>query len=362
MVKERDLTSVHRLRMMGLALTVLVLSACDDGANKPDTGQEQASVQGANTVRVFLPDPDNLQFLNFWVARGAGFFAAEDLDVQLVYPPKAGKGAQFLFQGKADVGVMPRPMYLNLIDQGKPALVFANLLKNDPINLVLRQSLAEQRNLSMEMPLKSRLEGLRGLRVGVAPGPPPRLRALFSSVGMDADTDIQMVIVRGPEQNEAFAQDKVDALFAHTPYVEKALVSQGAMLLVNISGGEVPVLANREFHALVTTRDFAGQHPDILVRMCRAIYQAQALIHADPVATRQAILASGIELTFPEGLDIIVNLYQPAVPDTPAVSVEGALRELTLFPAKYEAPEMTGAQLAGHVDNQYVERAMAEPR
>ena len=348
----------YRLRLISLALTALAMTACDGGDKQAPAAAAVAS-SGPDKVRVFLADPDNLQFINFWVARGAGLFAAQGLDVELVFPPQSGKGNQFLIKGKADVAVMPRPTYLQLIDQGQPVLVFANLLQNDPINLVLRRNLAEQRKLSLDMPLKARLEGLKGLRVGVAPGPPTRLKELFKSVGMDADTDIRMVLVRGPDQNEAFEQDRVDALYAHTPYVEKALVAQGAVLIVNQSAGEAPSLAGREIHGMVTTRAFALEHPDILVRVTRAVYQAQQLIHSDLQATRQAILASGVELEFPEGLDTILALYAPAVPYTPAVSVEGARRELELYPAKHKAPELSDAELAAHVDNQFVERVLA---
>ncbi|MCW8845340.1 MAG: ABC transporter substrate-binding protein [Gammaproteobacteria bacterium] len=348
----------HCLCVTALVLAALLLGGCE-GADKQAPANTVVSPTESDKVRVFLQDPNNLQFLNFWVARGAGFFAAEDLELELVFPPNAGKGDQFLFKGKADIAVLPRPTYLKLIDQGQPVLVFANLLQNDPINLVLRENLAEQRGLSVDMPLKARLEGLKGLRVGVAPGPPPRLRELFASVGMDADTDIQIVLVRGPDQNEAFEQDKVDALYAHTPYVEKALVAQGAVLLVNQSAGEVPTLAHREIHAMVTTQAYAREHPDILLRLTRAIYKAQQLIHTDQGAAREAILASGIEMEFPAGLETIVALYAPAVPDTPAVSIAGAQRELELFPAKHKAPELSDARLAPHVDNQFVEAVLA---
>jgi ABC-type nitrate/sulfonate/bicarbonate transport system substrate-binding protein len=340
---------------LALSLTISWTAAhCEAPGDTP--ADSRADTQ---TVRAFVPDPNNLQWMNFWVARGGGFFAREGLDVQLVVPPKAGKGAQFLKQGKADVGVMPRPMYLTLIGEGQPVVVFANLLANDPINLVLRDSVARQRNLSADMPLKERLEGLHGLKVGVAPGPPPRLRKLFESVGLNADRDIEMVIFPGPAQNAAFGDLKVDALYAHTPYVERALVEQGAVMLVNQSAGEVAALSGRQIHAMVTTRKYAQEHPDVLVRISRAIYHAQQLIHADRKAAREAILVSGVELEFPAGLETIVGLYEPAVPGTPAVSIEDALGELDLYPAKKAAPNLTRDDLKGHVDNQFVEAALA---
>ena len=163
--------------------------------------------------------------------------------------------------GQANVAVLPRPIYLDSVGRGEPVLTFANLFQNDPINLVVRKEVAAQRGLSAGMPLAERLKALRGLKVGVAPGPPTWLRVLFESVGLDADSDIEMVLIHGDEQNSAFGEGRVDALYAHTPYLERALVEQGAVMLVNQSAGEVPSLTGRQIHTLVTTQDFAGANP-----------------------------------------------------------------------------------------------------
>lgn len=131
------------------------------------------------------------------------------------------------------------PNYGQLITQGQPVLLFANLLQHEPANVVVRRDMADSRGLSPALPLAERLRRLQGLRVDATPGPVNRLGLLFASAGMDADRDIQVVLVPGEEQNAAFARNQVDALFAHTPYLEDALVRQGGVLVVNLSAGEV---------------------------------------------------------------------------------------------------------------------------
>lgn len=319
----------------------------------------ETSAAQTTVVRVALPGNDNLQFMNFWVALGAGFFDDEGLKVQVVVPPMPGAIVRFMVMGQADVAVLPRPVYLDSVGQGEPVLGFANLFSNDPINLVVRKEVAEERGLSANMPLAERLNAMRGLKVGVAPGPPPRLRVLFESVGLDADSDIEVVIVPPQRQNEAFGKGEVDALYAHTPFLEKALVGQGAVMIVNQSAGEVPELAIRQFHTLVTTQDYAGSNPEILVALARASYRAQQLIHADLQAAADAIRASGVRLLEPQGLDTIIAIYEPAMPQTPAVSVEGLLKELELYPAQQTPPDLSGVDLADFVDNQFAEAAVA---
>jgi ABC-type nitrate/sulfonate/bicarbonate transport system substrate-binding protein len=125
------------------------------------------------------------------------------------------------------------------------------------------------------------------------------------------------------------------------------------VLLVNQSDGEIPALADRQIHMLVTTRQFRDENPGVLVRMTRAVYRAQHLIHVDRLATLAAIRASGVRLRAPTALELIVELYTPAVPDTPAVSVEGALAELKFFPGRRAPPDLRGVDMSIYVDNRF---------
>lgn len=312
----------------------------------------------ASTVRVAIPNDRNLQWMNFWVAQGAGLFEDEGVEVEIVVPPRPPATARFMAKGQADAAVVPRPIYLDTVAQGEPVLAFANLFANDPINLVVQPEVAEERGLSMEMPLEERLAGLEGLKIGLAPGPPVRLRTLLASVDLDADSHIEMVILHGGEQNGAFGDGSVDALYAHTPFLERALVKQDAVMLVDQAGGEVPELAGRQYHTLVTTQDYTDSNPEDLVSMARAILQAQQLVHADQGATVEAIRASDVKLQFPEGLETIVAIYAPAIPRTPEVSVEAALRELELYPSHRDPPDLSDVDMSQHVDNRFAQQAM----
>jgi hypothetical protein len=46
-----------------------------------------------------------------------------------------------------------------------------------------------------------------------------------------------------------------------------------------------------------------------------------------------------VRLRAPEALALIVELYEPAVPLTPAVSADGALQELAFFPGRRAPPD-----------------------
>ncbi len=300
-----------------------------------------ASHVTAATIRIGVPERDNIQYLTLWTALGAGYFEAEGLDVQLVFAQAANQSGQLLLTKQADIALLQPPIYLGLIARQQPIVLFANLLANDPINLVVRKDVAARLKLDPKAPLVDRLKALRGLRIGVANEPPRRLRVLFALAGMDVDRDIQMKIVPGEEQIDAFASGAVDALYTHTPFLEDALVAHGAVLVINQSAGEVAPLSKGQIHSLAATKAFADAHPDVLAAATRAIARAETLLHTDAAAAARALLKAGIPAPTPKHLATIVDIYRAAVPATPRVSAAAVVHDAALYPARPAAPDFT---------------------
>jgi ABC-type nitrate/sulfonate/bicarbonate transport system substrate-binding protein len=299
-------------------------------------------------LTVLVPKDGNLQYMSFWVAQAGGFFAREGVDVELVFPSAPQQAESMFESGKTEAAVLPPPMYLRFIGAKVPILLVANLLRNDPIDLIVRKSILDERKLTASMPLKERLAGLKGLRLGVAPHPPTRLRALFASVGLDVDKDLELVILHGREQNAAFAGGEVDALYAHTPYLEKALVHDGASILVEQTRGEFATLANRQIHCLTFRRSIAEARPNLVIAATRAIGAAETSIHASPKETVD-LLAKTFPARERRELETIVQLYEPAIPDTPDVRVEDLAPALALFPADLPKPDLGAMDLTPYV-------------
>lgn len=328
-----------------------------EGTANENSGAATSGDESA--IRVVIPTNNNLQFISFWTALGAGYFEEEGLIVETVFPPSPDRAGQVMLQGMADIAVLPPPMYLPLIEAEEPVRIFGNLFEDDQINLIVRETFATENGLSTDLTVRERLEAIAGLKVGVAPGPPTRLRVLFESVGMDADTDIEMVITHGADQNDAFGDGSVDALYAHTPFLEEALNNQGAVILVNQSAGEVPGLNGRQSHSLVGTRTFISENRDDVVAFTRAVYRAQQLIHEDQDAVVGALLESGIPGLERELLETIVRIYAPAIPDSPLVSVKGIEQAVDLYPDHQPQPDLSGLDLADFVAIGIAEDAIA---
>mgnify|MGYP006271721391 CR=1 FL=1 len=309
------------------------------------------SIASAEPVRVGIPEPNNLQYLSFWVAYGAGLFKAEGLDVEIVYPDVPNQSGMLLMQQRVDVSLMQPPVYLGMIADQQPFQLFANLLANDPINLIVRTDVAQRLKLDRRMPLAVRLKAIKGLKIAVAPEPQRRLRVLFAHAGLDADRDLQIVVRRADDQMDALEHGEVDALYIHTPILQDALVRKVAVLLVDQSSGEVPPLAGGQIHALGATRAYIAAHPDVIAKMTRAIARAQALIRRDRAAAVDALVTAGVQAPSRAHLETIVRLYAPAVPRAPTVSAEGLERNTRLYPARSTMPDFSRMAASGFVFN-----------
>src|SRR6185436_11833222 len=86
-----------------------------------------------------------------------------------------------LFKDEVDVALLPPPMFLGMMAEDKPIVLFASLLANEPINLIVRKEIAQARKLSAAASLPERLQAMKGLRIGLASEVSPRLRALAAS-------------------------------------------------------------------------------------------------------------------------------------------------------------------------------------
>ncbi|MBX3192803.1 MAG: ABC transporter substrate-binding protein [Labilithrix sp.] len=299
-------------------------------------------------LKVIVPDHENLQYTSFWVAKAGGFFEREGLEVELVVAPKPANAETMFAQGAAEAAVLPPTMYLRLIAEKKPIVLVANLLRNDPNALVVRREILAERRLTSEMPLRDRVSGLKGLRIGVPPQLPARLGALVATQGLDREKDIETEVLLAKLLNGSFHDKKVDALYVPSPFLEKAIVDDDAVVIVDQPRGEVKALSNRVIHTLAFSPAASTARRPVVLAAVRAIAEAQKSIRASGAGAVEA-LAKEMPSRSRKELEAVVRVYAPAIPETPEVRAEDLAPALELFPEGVPRPDLTGIDLAAHV-------------
>jgi len=165
----------------------------------------------------------------------------------------------------------------------------------------------------------------------------PRLRALFTSAGMDADKDVQLSPLPA-RSGEAFADGRIDVLFAHTPYLETFLCSTTRPACRHV-GGEVPILADGRsmlWERLARWREQA----EMMARSRAPSIVRSGSSTLTPRALSMRSLPPAPPAGSAHGRSIRCGLW-PAVRVTPNFT-EGVERDATLYPAHPRAPDSRG--------------------
>ena len=113
--------------------------------------------------RAFVPSANNLQFMSFSVALEAGLFDLMVKDWTSASRCRLGwvrAGSSYL-KGKRMWSSFHRLNCLGLVAQQQPLLIFANLLQNDPVKLLVRKSIVYERQISPDTPLIASSRSIR---------------------------------------------------------------------------------------------------------------------------------------------------------------------------------------------------------
>jgi ABC-type nitrate/sulfonate/bicarbonate transport system substrate-binding protein len=301
----------------------------------------------AKRVRIFVPTRDNLQYATFWVTRQAGCFAQRGIDTELVIPPLPRAIVPALVNGEATVAVVPPPSLMEALEAGADVVAVASLLRNESVNLIVRRELIAEREVAGSVSVEERMKRLQGVRIGVAPGPTTRLQRLLTHLSLGGD-HFEMVVIRGPEQNQALADGQVDGLLCHTPYLERAILHQDAEVVVDLIGGEVPELTEPHIHTLVVQRSLLERDRELVVELVEAIRCGAEAARRTQRATE--LLQQEIPSRDPKEIALFARLYRPAIPENVEVSVSGLQAMLKRTPGERAPPDLTDLVWERHVD------------
>ena len=217
----------------------------------------------------------------FYAPIALGAYEKEGLDVSLKTSGDAARTASSLIAGEGDVS-WGGPLRLMMALEKNPqaaAIAFCEAVGRDPFFL-----------LGREPDPGFRLEHLRGKKLAVVtevPTPWMCLRHDLRLAGMDP-SQIARIPGRSMAENvAALRSGEADVIQVFHPYAG-TLLKEGTAHVWYVAASRGLV----SYTTLNTTSDFAGRNPDVLRKMCRAMYRSQKWIAAHGAGELAAALAA----------------------------------------------------------------------
>jgi NitT/TauT family transport system substrate-binding protein len=302
----------------------------------------------------------SFNFVPIYIAQTAGYFKQEGIDLSVVLAgggPKAmtgliGGGGQFSASVFFD-GMMAHRRGLTDVR----ALATLSLFQNP---MALLNTVAKERGITQDVPLKQRLEAMKGLRIGVTtPGATSDMfmRYIFRANGLNPDRDLQIIPLGGVSgQIAALQAGRVDGCSCLPP-VDVIAGAQGLTMEVLDRLKDFPQLAGVTYGTLYGLDSNNKAHPEVTNAVLRALARATLLITHDPDAAKQATRPFLKELDQPT-YDVAWKTYFPEMPTTLDINKDSFDKEMEFEKAVLPPKDDGAVKYEDVVDTSFAKRAM----
>ncbi|MCP4382003.1 MAG: ABC transporter substrate-binding protein [Hyphomicrobiales bacterium] len=253
------------------------------------------AAMAADPIKMIMNWTADSAHLGFAVAQKNGYYADEDLEVELEEGRGSAVAAQLVATGQADIGYADAGAALKVASQGAPIRIIATIWKSGQFGIQFLES------SGIKEP-----KDLMGKRIAVAPGTAmvPLVPVFLNANGMSED-DVTIVSATQNAALGLLASGDIDAI-AETP--ENTVVPLAAQGLdvgnMYFYTNGVPLVSL----SLIASDDKVAANPDLYERFIRATLKGWQEAMKDPEAAVDALL----EL-FPETENTKEALMQGAV-------------------------------------------------
>jgi NitT/TauT family transport system substrate-binding protein len=257
---------VNKMMKIMLLVSALFLTG---PAGCSGEGERHSPKDHVNTVIAVTPWPASA---GLYVAQEKGYFKDEGLDVAFHSYISGHLGLDAAISGKAHFATVGDTPIARAVIEGKPVAVVATLCEiNRAVLIVARK---DRGILSPE--------DLRGKRIGVVVGTTADFFLnIFLTTSYIPRTEVRIVGLETEEVVNALARGEVDAVstwFPHTLAASDRLGDKGIVL-------EDPSIYKMTWN-IMASKDFAGNHPDRVRKVLRAILRANRFIVERPEEAR----------------------------------------------------------------------------
>lgn len=235
-------------------------------------------------MRLAVPDLISNSYFPAIAAVEMGFLAdaGHAVEVELIFP--VSKAMAALRDHDVDLVAGAAHATLSAFPQWHGASLLAAVSQYMYWSLVVRADLDVARG---------NVDGVKGLRIGAAPGVDLGLAQLLRDSGIDPDADEVRIgpvpglgegsVSFGVNAARALREGRIDGFWANSMGAEVAVREGTGQVVVDVRRGDGPPAARHyTFPALVTTDDVLRSQPEAAAAAVRGLVRAQASLREDP--------------------------------------------------------------------------------
>ncbi len=280
-------------------------------------------------MRIAVPDLVSNSYFPAVAAIELGHFRAQGLEMELEMVFPVGRAMEALRDGSVDFVAGPAHATLSVFPGWEGAKLLAALSQHTFWLLVMRSDLGVQ---------PGDVAGVKGLRIGAAPGPDVAIRRLLAEAGVDLVADgVTLAPIPGSggtgvsfgiHAAQALEEGTIDGFWANAMGAEVAVRSGiGEVVLDPRRGLGPPAARDYTFPALVATDRLIADSPATAEAAVRAVVAAQRALRVDPSRAVEV----GRRLFPPDEAALIEDLIRRDAPYYSAVIAPNTVAGLNRF-------------------------------
>lgn len=296
-------------RIFALALAFFAAAAAPASAQQP--GMSGALVQ----IKAGISDPVNT-VLAWYMARAAGLYAAQGLNVDIINMNGGSKGAAELQAGRIDV------MHVGLSSVVRVNQSGGNLRTIASLSNVIRFTFFSAPGVKTAADLKG---GVIGVSTFGSESDSTVTLAL-QKLGLSRDDVTVKEYGGGVKRLEAVKSGEIRATAINEPLSSRAR-EQGVNVLVDLVPDQIPWL----FSGIVVRHDDISARRDILTRFLKASIEGNYIAMTDEKRAKD-VLAKELKINGAKTLDVTYNDFKQQSPPNLVPTAEAAQNILKLFP------------------------------
>lgn len=282
-------------------------------------------------------------YLGPLVAEQMGFFAAEDITPEIIFSEGGSKALAAVIGGDAQVYVGAVSSGFRAREKGTDIQTVGASLTQYASNVVVSKKWAEKNGLTASSSYQDRLKALKGGTFGMTSagsGTDQLLRFLAKQGGLRADKEMTITALGAPETMlAALGQNRIDGFSHSSPTGETAVHDLGAMMLFNLTKGEVKDLDGFLYIGFMIKESWAKKNPALMVRYLRALQKSFDAIHDDAqnAKARELVRVKYHPKTDKALFEEVWEDTRAAFPKTVEVN-EGMIKRVADFLAEFDKP------------------------